>query len=79
MERSLNMVVGILGILKAGAAYVPLDPSYPRERLVFMLGDCGARVLVTRQDAEMPADGVDVLCFDRDAELLASAPSSNAC
>ena len=43
------MVVGLLGILKAGAAYLPLDPNYPRERLAFMLSDAGAPVLVTQQ------------------------------
>ena len=39
VERSLEMVVGLLAILKAGGAYVPLDPGYPVERLAFMLGD----------------------------------------
>src|SRR5712692_8268107 len=39
IDRSLEMAVGILGILKAGAAYLPLDPEYPRERLAFMLED----------------------------------------
>jgi amino acid adenylation domain-containing protein len=48
LERSVEMMVGILGVLKAGGAYVPLDPSYPRERLEFMLGDCGASVLLTQ-------------------------------
>ncbi len=47
VERSLEMVVGLIGILKAGAAYVPLDPNFPRQRLDFMLEDSGARVLVT--------------------------------
>lgn len=46
MQRSPEMVVGILGILKSGAAYVPLDPEYPLERLGYMLDDTGARVLV---------------------------------
>ena len=46
--RSLEMVVGLLGILKSGAAYVPLDPAYPKERLAFMLEDSGAPVLVTQ-------------------------------
>ncbi|MHC5732825.1 MAG: AMP-binding protein, partial [Nostoc sp.] len=39
IERSLEMVVGLLGILKAGAAYVPLDPDYPAERLAYMIAD----------------------------------------
>jgi amino acid adenylation domain-containing protein len=47
MERSLEMVVGLLGIWKAGGAYLPLDPAYPRERLAYMLEDSGAPVLVT--------------------------------
>jgi amino acid adenylation domain-containing protein len=49
MERSLEMVIGLLGVLKAGAAYVPLDPAYPKERLTFMLEDTQARVLLTQQ------------------------------
>ena len=44
--RSPAMVVGALGILKAQAAYVSIDPSYPRERIAFMLSDCGTRVVV---------------------------------
>jgi surfactin family lipopeptide synthetase A len=47
VERSVEMIVGMLGILKSGAAYVPLDPTYPAERVAFMVGDCGAEVLVT--------------------------------
>ena len=45
LERSLDMIVGLLGILKAGAAYVPLDPAYPKERLGFMVEDAQLRVL----------------------------------
>ena len=48
VERSLEMVVGLLAVLKAGGAYVPLDPAYPQERLNFMLQDSGARVLLTQ-------------------------------
>jgi amino acid adenylation domain-containing protein/non-ribosomal peptide synthase protein (TIGR01720 family) len=48
MERSLEMVIGMLGVLKAGAAYVPLDPQYPIQRLSFMLEDAQAFVLLTQ-------------------------------
>ncbi|MGE0127962.1 MAG: amino acid adenylation domain-containing protein [Blastocatellales bacterium] len=49
MDRSLEMLVGILGVLKAGGAYVPMDPAYPLERLIYMLEDSGAAVLLTQQ------------------------------
>lgn len=53
MERSTDMVVGLLGIVKAGAAYVPLDPDYPADRLDFMSRDASIRVLVTGGDVEL--------------------------
>ena len=49
MERSLEMIIGILGILKAAGAYVPLDPIYPKERLSFMLEDMRSPVILTQQ------------------------------
>ncbi|MFP2903393.1 AMP-binding protein, partial [Corallococcus sp. 4LFB] len=49
VERSLDIVIGLLGILKAGGAWVPVDPLLPRERLAFMLEDSAAQVLVTQQ------------------------------
>jgi amino acid adenylation domain-containing protein len=49
VERSLEMIVGLLGILKAGAAYVPLDPSYPKERLRLLLEDAQVSVLLTTE------------------------------
>ncbi|MBU5236574.1 AMP-binding protein, partial [Vibrio cholerae] len=48
VERSLDMVVGLLATLKAGGAYVPLDPQFPAERLAYMLEDSRARVLLTQ-------------------------------
>jgi non-ribosomal peptide synthetase component F len=53
--RSPAMAVGALGILKAGAAYVPLDPSHPRERLEFILSDCGTRVVVESSEGSRSA------------------------
>ncbi|MBV4456047.1 non-ribosomal peptide synthetase [Pseudomonas azadiae] len=46
VERSIDMVVGLLAVLKAGGAYVPLDPEYPRERLAYMLHDSGVKLLL---------------------------------
>lgn len=48
LERSAEMIVAVLGVLKAGAAYVPLDPSYPDERLHYMVADARIRLLLTR-------------------------------
>jgi len=48
LERSVEMVVGLLGILKAGSAYVPLDPAYPRDRIAFMLEDAEVPLLLTQ-------------------------------
>src|SRR5205807_389498 len=49
LERSLEMIVAVLGVLKAGCAYVPLDPLYPKDRLSLMLEDSGATLLLTRE------------------------------
>ncbi|HEX7957626.1 MAG TPA: amino acid adenylation domain-containing protein, partial [Pyrinomonadaceae bacterium] len=49
MESSLEMVVAIMGVLKAGGAYLPLDPAYPRERLAFMLEDARVRLVITQE------------------------------
>ncbi|WP_028228554.1 AMP-binding protein, partial [Paraburkholderia ferrariae] len=67
VERSVEMVVGLLAILKAGGAYVPLDPEYPRERLAYMLEDSGVALLLTQSwvRERLPvAEGVTVLELD---------------
>ena len=73
VERSIEMVVGLLGILKAGGVYLPLDPGYPSDRLTFMLEDAQAPVLVTQQHltSRLPAQGSRVVCLDADAGVLA--------
>ena len=66
MERGPDMVVGLLGILKAGAAYLPMDPTYPAERLAFMLEDSGLRLLLTQSSVHtmLPPTNARVLCID---------------
>src|SRR5947209_536960 len=49
LERSAALVIGLLGVLKAGAGYLPLDPSYPRERLDYILSDAQPLLLLTQQ------------------------------
>ncbi len=72
VRRSLGMGVGLLGILKAGAAYVPLDPGYPRERLALMSQDCGAAVLLTEEPLrDLLSPDVAKVCLDGDAEAIA--------
>ncbi len=48
LERSVEMMIGVLGVLKSGGAYVPLEPSYPKERLKYMVEESGASVVLTR-------------------------------
>ena len=84
MDRSLEMVVGILAILKAGGAYVPLDPEYPKERLAYMMEDARTQVLLTQNTLResMPELGIAVVCVDSDWETIArhgkSTPQANA-
>jgi len=81
-ERSLEMIVGILGILKAGAAYVPMDPSYPQERLRFILADTQSPVLLTTQliidNLQLSIDNCKLLRLDADwDEVIAKESPAN--
>jgi amino acid adenylation domain-containing protein len=68
VERSLEMVVGLLGILKAGSAYVPLDPAYPRDRIAFMLENAEVPLLLTqtRLLENLPQGNSKVVLIDSD-------------
>ncbi|HWM92624.1 MAG TPA: amino acid adenylation domain-containing protein [Thermoanaerobaculia bacterium] len=67
-ERSPEMIASLLGVLKAGAAYVPLDPAYPAERLAFLFSDSQTRVVLAQEHLlpRLPAHGADVLCVGSD-------------
>ncbi|SIO25216.1 amino acid adenylation domain-containing protein [Singulisphaera sp. GP187] len=71
-ERSPDMLVALLAVLKAGAAYLPLDPEYPRDRLEFMLRDSRAAILLTHRNIQnlLPDTGAPTILLDNDrAEL----------
>ncbi|MGD1020131.1 MAG: amino acid adenylation domain-containing protein [Verrucomicrobiia bacterium] len=79
MERSLEMVIGLLGILKAGGAFVPLDPAYPKERLAFMLKDAQVQVLLTQERlvARLGEHDAKVICLDSGWETIAHGSGEN--
>ncbi|MFC4584868.1 non-ribosomal peptide synthetase [Sphaerisporangium corydalis] len=76
-SRSPEMVVALLAVLKAGGAYLPLDPEYPRDRLAFVLADSGAALLLTEEGVRdrLPATGIPALPID-DPGLCAAEPAS---
>jgi amino acid adenylation domain-containing protein len=79
LERSLDMIVSVLAVLKAGYAYVPLDPSYPKERLELMLKDSAATLLVTRDvlRERFPQFNGTVVSVDGSAKAIANQPLEN--
>ena len=68
VERSLDMLVGLLGILKAGAAYVPLDPAYPKDRIAYIIEDAKAPLLLTQSSlvSSLPESTAQHICLDSD-------------
>ncbi|HKY28030.1 MAG TPA: amino acid adenylation domain-containing protein, partial [Pyrinomonadaceae bacterium] len=79
LERSLEMVIGLLGILKAGAAYVPLDPTYPDERLRLIVEESGISVVLTEQRVRdiFPQDAVRSISLDADWTDVARESTEN--
>lgn len=76
LERHAGLPIALLGILKAGAAYVPLDPSFPQDRLSYMLADSGASVIVTEASLAVPASSAKVLLLDAEATTVAQQPET---
>ncbi|MEM9485370.1 MAG: amino acid adenylation domain-containing protein, partial [Cyanobacteria bacterium P01_F01_bin.116] len=79
VERSLEMLIGLLAILKAGGAYVPVDPGYPQERLQFMLQDAQVSVLLTQTSLleKLPQQQTTLFCLDRDWSEVEHYSSQN--
>jgi hypothetical protein len=79
MDRSIDMIVGLLGILKSGGAYLPIDPAYPKERLEFVLADTEPMVLRTSSACQplLPRCDAQLLVIDTEASDLASESTEN--
>ena len=71
LERSIEAIVALVAVLKAGGAYLPLDPAYPRERVVTIFEDAKPRVMLTEERLldKLPVHGAHVVCLDRELEL----------
>ena len=77
VERSPEMIVGMLGILKAGGTYVPLDPAYPQERLAFIVEDAQVSVVLTQHSLLecLPQTRAQIVCLDTDWEVIGGMPT----
>lgn len=77
MERSAEMIIGLLGILKSGGCYVPLAPDNPKARLTHQLVETGAPLLITQERllGQLPPFSGTILCLDRDASQLMQEPT----
>src|SRR5438034_2309036 len=74
VERSIDMIVGLLGIMKAGGVYVPLEPNCPPERLSFIVEDSQAALILTHQHLRASLSGAPIVCFD---EIRAELPAES--
>jgi len=77
--RRPEMIVGILAVLKAGGAYLPIDPQYPRDEIAYMLEDSGAALVLTRKSllTDLPDIAVAITCIDHDWDAIAEQPPVN--
>jgi len=79
LERSLEMIIGVLGVLKAGGCYVPLDPAYPHDRLAFILEDTQTPVILTQEKfiTSLPPHQAQVISLDSDwGEIAKHSPEN---
>ncbi|MEH2097079.1 MAG: amino acid adenylation domain-containing protein [Nostoc sp.] len=79
VERTLEMAIAVLAVLKTGCAYVPIDPAYPQERLAFMLEDTQVSVLLTQQQllTKLPEHNSQAICLDTDWDKISQYSHKN--
>ena len=80
LDRSIDMIVGMFGIMKSGAAYVPLDIKYPSDRIAAILKEAGIKILITQDDllSDVPQmEGLNVICIDREQKKICSFSKEN--
>lgn len=79
LERSIDLLTGVYGILKAGAAYVPLDPTYPADRLALMVEDAGCPILLTQRRLlhRLPPHHAKIVCIDTDRDRIEQEPEDD--
>lgn len=79
LERSIDMVVSVMAVLKAGAAYVPLDPTYPADRIAFMVDDSRASVVLTSESlrSELSECGARLVVLEREADEITAQSSDS--
>ena len=78
-HRTIDMMIALLAIIKAGAAYLPLDPHYPQQRLQYMVTDSDANIVITQSNLNISFENVDTVYFDNEGlrNKLATLPSAN--
>ncbi len=81
VNRSINLLVGILGILKAGAAYVPVDPNYPSDRVEYILNDIDCKIMITQshlaENIKQIPTGKNIVCINLDEYDYTTEDTSN--
>ncbi|MGE5410559.1 MAG: amino acid adenylation domain-containing protein, partial [Clostridiales bacterium] len=79
IDRSSEMIIGMLAILKAGCSYLPLDPKLPIDRLQFMADESSLRIILTKKTIieSKPLSNSAFICFDTDSDLIDSQPDEN--
>ncbi|GJM33275.1 MAG: hypothetical protein DHS20C18_22760 [Saprospiraceae bacterium] len=70
IDRSLEMMIGLLGIVKAGGAYLPIDPEYPQERISYMLEDAGITLVLGNQSSKSLLEGLEYILLDEDWQTI---------